>query len=146
MSQKNFQIIWPVHVHLKTDKVDLKKKPPWKKNFLHFFLIPSSSRYEKHCQMSQRIYCLFQCSRNYLCKCMVPLIIRSWTLDRRKALSLEKHTVKCRKLNKTISVQCATLCRKAKLIETILRGKDICNTFSNGPYRNFIWRFYTDSP
>ena len=25
MSQKYFQIIWPVHVHLKTDKVDLKE-------------------------------------------------------------------------------------------------------------------------
>ena len=41
------------------------------------------------------------------------------------------------KINKTTSVHCATLCRKAKLIETILWGKDICNTFSNGPYRNF---------
>ena len=61
-------------------------------------------------------------------------------LDRGKTLSLEKHTVKCRKfwkLNKIISVHCATLCRKAKLIETILWGKDICNTFSNGPYKNF---------
>ena len=58
-------------------------------------------------------------------------------LDRGKTLSLDKHTVKCRKLNKTISVHCATLCRKAKLIETILWGKDICNTFSNGPYKNF---------
>ena len=41
MSQKKFQIIWPVHVHLKTDKVDLKKKPPWKKkNFAFFFKSP----------------------------------------------------------------------------------------------------------
>ena len=61
-----FRFIRPVHVHLKTDKVDLKKKPPWKKFFLHFFSIPSSSRHEKRCRMSQRIYCLFQCSRNYL--------------------------------------------------------------------------------
>jgi hypothetical protein len=51
-------------VHLKTDKVDLKKKPPRKKNFLHFFAIPSSSRHEKRCQMSERIFSLFQCSRN----------------------------------------------------------------------------------
>ena len=37
MSQKNFQIIRPVHVHLKTDKVDLKKRPPWKFFFFIFF-------------------------------------------------------------------------------------------------------------
>ena len=30
MSQNFFQIIRPVHVHLKTDKVDLKKRPPSK--------------------------------------------------------------------------------------------------------------------
>ena len=34
--------------------------------FLHFFSITSSSRHEKRCRMSQRNYCLFQCSRNYL--------------------------------------------------------------------------------
>ena len=37
MSQKIFQIIRPVHVHLKTDKVDLKKRPPWKKIFFCIF-------------------------------------------------------------------------------------------------------------
>ena len=67
ISQKYFQIYPAVHVHLKTDKVDLKKKLPWKKNFLHFFSISSSSRHEKHYRMSKKIYCLFQCSRNYLC-------------------------------------------------------------------------------
>ena len=67
MSQKFFQIIRPVHVHLKTDKVDLKKRPPWKKFFLHFFSINSSSRHEKRCQMLRRLFWLFQCSKNPLC-------------------------------------------------------------------------------
>ena len=67
MSQFFFQIIWPVHVHLKTDKVDLKKRPPWKKIFLHFFSIDSSSRHEKHCQMLQRLFWLSQYSKNPRC-------------------------------------------------------------------------------
>ena len=67
MSQNFFQIIRPVHVHLKTDKVDLKKRPPWKKNFLHFFSIDSSSRHEKRCQMLQTFFLLFQCSKNPRC-------------------------------------------------------------------------------
>ena len=67
MSQNFFQIIRPVHVHLKTDKVDLKKRPPWKKFFLHIFSIHSSSRHEKRCWMLQRILWLFQCSRNQRC-------------------------------------------------------------------------------
>ena len=37
MSQIFFQIIRPVHVHLKTDKVDLKKGHREKKNFCIFF-------------------------------------------------------------------------------------------------------------
>ena len=37
ISQKYFQIYPPVHVHLKTDKVDLKKKATAKNKFLHFF-------------------------------------------------------------------------------------------------------------
>ena len=36
MSQNFFQIIWPVHVHLKTDKVDLKKATVKKKNCIFF--------------------------------------------------------------------------------------------------------------
>jgi hypothetical protein len=32
-----FRFIWPVHVHLKTDKVDLKKKQPWFLFFSYFF-------------------------------------------------------------------------------------------------------------
>ena len=64
MSQNFFQIIRPVHVHLKTDKVDLKKRPPWKKFFFAFFSIDSSSRHEKRCQMLQRLFWLFQCSKN----------------------------------------------------------------------------------
>ena len=59
-----FRFIRPVHVHLKTDKVDLKKKPARKFIFLHFFAMPSSSRHEIRCRMSERIFCLFQCSRN----------------------------------------------------------------------------------
>ena len=34
-----FRYIWPVHVHVKTDKVDLKKKPPWKKIFFCLFFL-----------------------------------------------------------------------------------------------------------
>ena len=64
MSQNFFQIIRPVHVHLKTDKVDLKKRPPWKNIFLHFFSIDSSSRHEKRWQMLQTLFLLFQCSKN----------------------------------------------------------------------------------
>ena len=45
------------------DKVDLKKNTV-KKNILHIFAIPSSSRHEKCCRMLERIFCLFQCSRN----------------------------------------------------------------------------------
>ena len=67
MSQNFFQIIRPVHVHLKTDKVDLKKRPPWKIFFLHFFSIDSWSRHEKYCQMLQRLFWLFQCSNNPQC-------------------------------------------------------------------------------
>ena len=37
MSQKYFQIVRPVHVHLKTDKVDLKKKATVKKKFFCIF-------------------------------------------------------------------------------------------------------------
>ena len=59
-----FRFIRPVHVHLKTDKVDFKKKPPRFFFFLHFFAIHSSSRHEKCCQMLERVFCLFQCSRN----------------------------------------------------------------------------------
>ena len=70
MSQNFFQIIRPVHVHLKTDKVDLKKRPPWKKIFLHFFSIDSWSRHEKYCQMLQRLFWLFLCSKNPLCPCV----------------------------------------------------------------------------
>ena len=66
MSQNFFQIFRSGHVHLKTDKVDLKKRPPWKKKILHFFSINLSSRHEKSCQMLQRLFWLFQCSKNPL--------------------------------------------------------------------------------
>ena len=67
LSQIFFQIIRPVHVHLKTDKVDLKKRPRWKNKILHFFSIDSSSRHEKRCQMLQTLFLLFQCSKNPQC-------------------------------------------------------------------------------
>ena len=35
---------------------------------MHIFAIPSSSRHEKHCQMLQRLFWLFQCSRNTHCR------------------------------------------------------------------------------
>ena len=34
---------------------------------MHFFSIDSSSRHEKRCQMLQRLFWLFQCSKNPLC-------------------------------------------------------------------------------
>ena len=58
-----FRFIQPVHGHLKTDKVDLKENTV-KKNILHTFAIPSSSRHEKCCRMLEIIFCLFQCSKN----------------------------------------------------------------------------------
>ena len=54
----------PVNLHLKTEKVDFKKRPQGKKKFLHIFSIHSSSRHEKLCQMLQRLFWLFQCSKN----------------------------------------------------------------------------------
>ena len=38
-----------------------------KKKNLHFFSINSSSRHEKRCQMLQRLFWLFQCSKNQWC-------------------------------------------------------------------------------
>ena len=56
-----FRFIQPVHVHLKTDdKVDFKESHCEKSFFLHFFAFPSSSRHEKHCQMSLRLFSLFR--------------------------------------------------------------------------------------
>ena len=36
------------------DKVDIKKKPLWKKNNLSIFSIHSSSRHEKRCRMLEK--------------------------------------------------------------------------------------------
>ena len=44
--------------------------------FLQFFAFPSSSRHEKCCRLSERIFCQFQCSRNI-----------SWSFVRRQILS-----------------------------------------------------------
>ena len=55
ISQKYFQVYPTVHAHLKTDNVDYQKK----KSFF-IFAIYSSSRHEKCCQMSVRLFSLFQ--------------------------------------------------------------------------------------
>ena len=54
-------------MHLKTDNVDYLKKPPWKKIFFDIFVIHLLSRYEKRCRMLQRLFSLFQGSKNQLC-------------------------------------------------------------------------------
>ena len=54
---KIFRFIRPVHVHLKTDKVDLKKKHRYIYLFLHIF--------EKRCRMSENFFCLFQRLETY---------------------------------------------------------------------------------
>ena len=59
-------IFGPVHQRLKMEKMDLKKSS-WKKNVLHIFSINSSSKHEKRCQMLQRVFWLFQCSKNPRC-------------------------------------------------------------------------------
>ena len=66
MSQKNFQIFRSQISDLKTDNVDYLKKPPWKKFFFDIFVIHLSSRYEKWCRMLQRLFSLFQGSKNQL--------------------------------------------------------------------------------
>ena len=72
MSQKIFQIFRSQISDLKTDNVDYLKKPPWKKFFFDIFAIHLTSRYEKRCQMLQRLFSLFQGSKNQLCALMVP--------------------------------------------------------------------------
>ena len=66
MSQKNFQIFRSQISDLKTDNVDYLKKPPWKKFFFDIFAIHLTSRYEKRCRMLQRLFSLFQGSKNQL--------------------------------------------------------------------------------
>ena len=43
------------------------KKPSWELNFLHIFAVPLSSRYEKCCQILDRLFVLFHHFRNILC-------------------------------------------------------------------------------
>ena len=71
MSQKYFQIYPACPSASQNDKVDLKKRPPWKKIFLHIFSI-HSSRIEKRCQMLQTLFLLFQCSKNPQCPPFSP--------------------------------------------------------------------------
>ena len=62
MSQIFFQIIRPVHVHLKTDKVDLKNKATVKSGFfLHFFAENHTflSTYKKYIHISYKILILY---------------------------------------------------------------------------------------
>ena len=66
MSQKNFQIFRSQISDLKTDNVDYLKKPPWKNFFFDIFAIHLTSRYEKRCRMLQRLFSLFQGSKNQL--------------------------------------------------------------------------------
>ena len=66
MSQKFFQIFRSQISDLKTGNVDYLKKPPWKKNFFDIFAIHLTSRYEKRCRMLQRLFSLFQGSKNQL--------------------------------------------------------------------------------
>ena len=49
------------------DNVDYLKKPPWKKIFFDIFAIHLTSTYEKWCRMLQRLFSLFQGSKNQLC-------------------------------------------------------------------------------
>jgi hypothetical protein len=49
ISQKYFQIIPPVQVHLKTDKVDLKKKAIANKFFFAFFFNPLNKKKMVEC-------------------------------------------------------------------------------------------------
>ena len=67
MSQKIFQIFRSQISDLKADNVDYLKKPPWKKFFFDIFVIHLSSRYEKRCRILQRLFFLFQGSKNQLC-------------------------------------------------------------------------------
>ena len=87
MSQKYFQIFRSKISDLRSENVDYLKKPPWKKFFFDIFAIHSSSRYEKRCQMLQRLFSLFQGSKNQLClwftshlknceKCLLYFIIK----------------------------------------------------------------------
>ena len=69
----SFQISRSQISDLKTDNVDYLKKPPWKFFFFYIFAIHSSSRYEKRCQMSLRLFSLFQGSRNQQCKVLASL-------------------------------------------------------------------------
>ena len=66
MSQKFFQIFRSQISDLKTDNVDYLKKPPWKKIFFDIFVTPLSNRYEKRSRMLQRLFSLFQSSKNQL--------------------------------------------------------------------------------
>ena len=67
MSQKNFQIFRSQISDLISVNLDYLKKPPWKIFFFDIFVIHLSSRYEKQCRMLQRLFSLFQGSKNQLC-------------------------------------------------------------------------------
>ena len=61
------QPIQPIWQHIFALPWSALKKPLWEFNFFHIFGIPSSSRHEKHCQMLQTLFWLFQCSKNSRC-------------------------------------------------------------------------------
>ena len=64
------------------------KKSPVKKKKLHIY---SSSRHEKRCRMLQRIFWLFQCSRNQRFIPLNSMLQCSPILQRNQAIAIE-HT------------------------------------------------------
>ena len=59
------QPIQPIWQHIFALPWSAFKKPPWEFNFFHIFGVPLSSRHEKHCQMLQTLFWLFQCSKTH---------------------------------------------------------------------------------
>ena len=66
ISQKYFQIYLAVHVHFKTDKVDLKKTH-CDNFFFAFFQSPHQVDMKNVVKWQKDFFCLFQCSRNIGC-------------------------------------------------------------------------------
>ena len=98
MSQKYFQIFRSKISDLRTENVDYLKKPPWKIFFFDIFAIHSSSRYEKRCQMLQRLFSLFQGSKNQLCMVYVTCRFSLIVTQSSDEISVQMHSlIKCQK-------------------------------------------------
>ena len=65
------QPIQPIWQHIFALPWSALKKPSWEFNFFHNFGIPSSSRPEKCCQILQKLFWVFQYSRNSQCQVML---------------------------------------------------------------------------